>query len=141
MPRIRSMSVSGSRATEIVDGIRKQMGLFTPPPLSAPKAPLRELETANVSKVLSYNNASSNQPWGCRSIGTEPIPITSEVVVGAMIIDEEMGMDWEFEQPAPRIAQIMDEEMARQGLDIDGDVIMGEPDEYVSTFLLSSMSS
>jgi len=117
------------------------MGLFTPPPLSAPKAPLRELETANVSKVLSYNNASSNQPWGYTSVGTEPIPITSDVVVGAMIIDEEMRMDWEFEQPAPSIAQMMDEEMARQELDIDGDVIMGEPDGYVSPFLLPSMSS
>jgi hypothetical protein len=115
------------------------MGLCTPPPLSAPKAPLRELDTANVSKVLTYTDASFNQPSICTSINAETIQFTSEVIGGAMIVDEEMGMDWEFEQPPQTILQIMEVDMARQGMDIDGDVIMGEPDEYVSTFPLPMM--
>jgi hypothetical protein len=133
------MTLSGSRANDIVNGIRKQMGLCTPPPLSAPKAPLRELDTANVSKDLSYTDASFNQPLGCTSINAEPIQFTGEVVAGAMIVDEEMGMDWEFEQPPPIVAQMMDVDMAAQGRDIDGDVIMGEPDEYVSIFHLPTV--
>jgi hypothetical protein len=115
------------------------MGLCTPPPLSAPKAPLRELDTANVSKVLSYTDASFNQPSICTSTNAEPIQFTTDVVGGSMIIDEEMGMDWEFEQPSPIVAQMMDVDLARQGMDIDGDVIMGEPDEYVSTLPLPIM--
>jgi hypothetical protein len=139
MPRSRSIALSGSRASDIVNGIRKQMGLCTPPPLSAPKAPLRELDTANVWKILSYTDASFNQPLGCTSINTEPIQIATGVVGSAMIIDEEMGMDWEFEQPPQTILQIMEVDMARQGMDIDGDVIMGEPDDDVSTFPLPIM--
>jgi hypothetical protein len=133
------MTLSGSRANHIVNGIRKQMGLCTPPPLSAPKAPLRELNTANVSTVLTYSNVSYNQPSTCTSINTDLFQVTSEVVDGAMIVDEEMGMDWEFEQPPQTILQIMEVDMAAQGRDIDGDVIMGEPDEYVSTFPLPIM--
>jgi hypothetical protein len=133
------MTLSGSRANDIVNGIRKQMGLCTPPPLSAPKAPLRELNTANVSTVLTYSNVSYNQPSTCTSIDTDLFQITSEVVGGAMIVDEEMGMDWEFEQPPQTILQIMEVDMARQGMDIDGDVIMGEPDDHVSTFPLPIM--
>jgi hypothetical protein len=139
MPRSRSMTLSGSRANDIVNGIRKQMGLCTPPPLSAPKAPLRELNTANVSTVLTYSNVSYNQPSTCTSIDTDLFQITSEVVGGAMIVDEEMGMDWEFEQPPQTILQIMEVDMARQGMDIDGDVIMGEPDDLVSPLLLPSV--
>lgn len=133
------MTLSGSRANDIVNGIRKQMGLCTPPPLSAPKAPLRELDTANVSTVLTYSNVSYNQPSTCTSINTDLFQVTSEVAGGAMIVDEEMGMDWEFEEPLQTVLQIMEVDMARQGMDIDGDVIMGEPDEYVSTFPLPLM--
>jgi hypothetical protein len=133
------MTLSGSRANDIVNGIRKQMGLCTPPPLSAPKAPLRELNTANVSTVLTYSNVSYNQPSTCTSINTDLFQVTSEVAGGAMIVDEEMGMDWEFEQPPQTILQIMEVDMARQGMDIDGDVIMGEPDDHVSTFPLPIM--
>jgi hypothetical protein len=139
MPRTRSIAVSSSRASDIVNGIRKQMGLCTPPPLSAPKAPLRELDTANVSKVLSYTDASFTQPSGCIPIAPGPIQAASEVFGGAMIIDEEMGMDWEFEQAPQTILQIMEVDMAAQGRDIDGDVIMGEPDDHVSTFPLPIM--
>jgi hypothetical protein len=133
------MTLSGSRASDIVNGIRKQMGLCIPPPLAAPKAPLRELDTANVSKVLSYADASFNQPLGYTCINRKPIQYNGEVVAGAMIVDEEMGMEWEFEQPPSTVSQMMDVDMARQGMDIDGDVIMGEPEEYVSTLSLSSV--
>jgi hypothetical protein len=139
MPRSRSIALSGSRANDIVNGIRKQMGLCTPPPLSAPKAPLRELDTANVSRVLSYTDTSFNQPSICTSINAETIQFTTDVAGGSMIIDEEMGMDWEFEQPPQMNLQIMEVDMARQGMDIDGDVIMGEPDDHVSTFPLPIM--
>jgi hypothetical protein len=115
------------------------MGLCTPPPLSAPKAPLRELDTANVSRVLSYTDTSFNQPSICTSINAETIQFTTDVAGGSMIIDEEMGMDWEFEQPPQMNLQIMEVDMARQGMDIDGDVIMGEPDDHVSTFPLPSV--
>ena len=139
MPRSRSIALSGSRASDIVNGIRKQMGLCTPPPLSAPKAPLRELDTANVSRVLSYTDTSFNQPSICTSINAETIQFTTDVAGGSMIIDEEMGMDWEFEQPPQTMLQIMEVDMATQGTDIDGDVIMGEPDDHVSTFPLPIM--
>jgi len=117
------------------------MGLCTPPPLSAPKTPLRELDTANVSNVLTYTDATFNQPLGCTSINAEPVQFTSEVVGGAMNVDEEMSMDWEIEQPPPAIAQMVGVDMARLGMDIDGDVIMGEPDHFVSTLLLPTVSS
>lgn len=135
MGRSRASAIS-SRARDIVDGIRKQMGLYTPPPLPVPKTPLIESRPSNVTNSIPVHEvvalpSTTFTPMAVNeSMGTTQVDHGSTMTVD---VDIDMDMDWEPEQLSQISVDAIDEHMLEEGKDIDGDVIMGEPDYVVST--------
>jgi hypothetical protein len=131
------MALSGSRASDIVDGIRKQMGLYTPPPLSAPKAPLRNSTPANVPKVVLYNEAPTIQSAGSMMIDVEPsiIPVQVDSIIPEVNMQEDSGdMEWICEDIQFPSVETIDFDMEFER-DADGDIIMKESESQVCTTL------
>lgn len=133
MPRSRSIAISGSRASDIVDGIRKQMALYTPPPLSAPKAPLRNSTPANAS----YKDAPTTQSQGSMMIDVEPriVPVQLGPIIHEVDMQEDSGdMEWMCEDTLFLNVETLDFDMEFER-DVDGDIIMKEPESQVCTIL------
>jgi hypothetical protein len=113
------------------------MGLYTPPPLSAPKAPLRNLTPVNVPEIVAYNNVPAIQSLGSMIIDVDPriIPVQVEPIISEVDMQEDSGdMEWMCEDIQFPSVETIDFDMEFER-DADGDIIMKESESQVCTTL------
>jgi len=133
MYRARSNAVSGFRASDIVDEVRKQMGLYTPPPLSAPKTPLRDSTPVNAMFAVPpvYATINRSPDWGVIDAEASTVPVQDASSTSEVHWQADSGeMEWMCEDTQSQSIATLEFDMEFDR-DEDGEVIMKEPEYQV----------